>query len=334
MNENNQVRFGVIGTNWITEAFIRAASEIPEFKLTAVYSRTKKKGKEFAEKYNQVQVFTEVSEMAKSSDVDAVYIASPNSFHSDQGCLVMEQGKHVICEKPMASNVREMKKLIESAQKNNVVLMEGIKSTHQPNFQIIIDHLHKVGTVRRYFSSYCQYSSRYDSYKEGVILNAFDPAFSNGSLMDIGIYGIYPAIVLFGEPNQVSATGVMLTSGVDGQGSLLLKYNELECVIMHSKIANSFIPSEIQGEKGSMIINNIHDPKDILIRFNDGTEEQIQVPQEQLAMYYEAAEFIRLIKTGESESSINSHKSSLITAKVMEEARKQVGVRFPADHQS
>lgn len=332
MQKNTHIRYGVIGTNWITEAFIQAANEIPEFKLTAVYSRTKKKGTEFAAKFNQIQVFTEVGEMAKSPEVDSVYIASPNSFHADHGCLVMEHGKHVICEKPMASNVHEMENMIRVAKKNNVVLMEGIKSTHQPNFQVIKSNLHRIGTVRRYFSSYCQYSSRYDAYKDGVILNAFDPAFSNGSLMDIGIYGIYPAIVLFGEPKEVSATGVMLKSGVDGQGSLLLKYKELECVIMHSKIANSYIPSEIQGEKGSIIIDNIHDPKDVLIRFNDGTKEQLHIPQEHSAMYYEAAEFIHLISNGKTESSINSIKSSLTTAKVMEEARKQVGIYFPADH--
>ena len=99
--------------------------------------------------------------------------------------------------------------------------MEAMKTTLLPNFQVIKENIHRIGKVRRYFTSFCKYSSRYDKYKNGEILNAFKPELSNGALMDIGVYCIEPIINLFGKPKSIKANGFMLESGVDGQG----KYN-------------------------------------------------------------------------------------------------------------
>ncbi|MBO9131452.1 Gfo/Idh/MocA family oxidoreductase [Bacillus sp. 165] len=327
------INFGVIGTNWITERFIDAAIKVEDFSLTAVYSRTEEKAKEFASKFNVENIFTNLEEMARSEEIEAVYIASPNSLHAQQAILMMEHGKHVICEKPLASNTAEAEEMIRVARKNNVLFMEAMKSTLQPNFLCIKEHLHKIGKVRRYFASYCQYSSRYDSYKQGNVLNAFNPVFSNGALMDIGIYCIYPLVVLFGEPKQVQGMGYMLESGVDGQGSIQLQYEEMDASIMYSKITDSYVPCEIQGENGSIIIDKIHTPERVEIRYRDGSVEDISQPQESNTMYYEAKEFVELIKNGKVESAINSYNYSLITAKIMEEARKQIGVVYPADQQ-
>ncbi len=96
------IRFAVIGTNWITEELIKAAREIEDFALTAVYSRTEEKAKEFAAKHDIPHLFTDLGKMAQSDVFDAVYIASPNSFHAQQAILCMSHGKHVLCEKPIA----------------------------------------------------------------------------------------------------------------------------------------------------------------------------------------------------------------------------------------
>jgi predicted dehydrogenase len=325
------LKFGVIGTNWITEAFIQAAQETGEFALTAVYSRTEDKAKEFAAKFNIPHIYTDLEEMAQSKELDAVYIASPNSFHAQYAILLMNHGKHVLCEKPIASNTREVKEMIAAARQNQVVLMEAVKSTLLPNFQAIQPHLHKIGRVRRYFASYCQYSSRYDAYKQGTVLNAFNPVFSNGSMMDLGIYCIYPLAVLFGRPDSVQANGILLESGVDGEGSLLLKYKDMDAVIMHAKITSSYLPSEIQGEDGTLVIDKINDPTKVEIRYRDGSIEDLTQPQVSNTMYYEAKEFIQLVKNGQLESVTNSHENSLICMEIMDEARKQMGLVYPAD---
>jgi predicted dehydrogenase len=325
------IRFGIIGTNWISEAFIKAAKHTGEFALTAVYSRNDKTAKHFAAKYGALHIFTDIHAFAVSETFDAVYIASPNSLHSEQAMLCMGEGKHVICEKPIASNTYELQEMIEAAAANNVVLMEALKTTLLPNFLAIQQHIHKIGKIRRYTASYCQYSSRYDKYKEGIVLNAFKPELSNGSLMDIGIYTIYPMVALFGRPVDIQANAYMLDSGVDGQGSILFKYPDMDAAVTYSKIANSYLPSEIQGEDGTIIIDKIHTPEKVVIKYKDGYEEDISIPQKEDSMFYEADEFISLIKSGKRESSINTHSVSMTTLEIIETARKQFGLIYPSD---
>ncbi|GIN62775.1 putative oxidoreductase YulF [Robertmurraya siralis] len=325
------IRFGVIGTNWITDSFISAASEHPDFKLVAVYSRTEERAREFAEKYGVELTFTRLEDMANSDELDAVYIASPNSLHAEQAIVLMEKKKHVLCEKPLASNVREVEKMIATARKHNVLLMEALKTTFLPNFQEVKKNLHKIGPVRRYVASYCQYSSRYDAYKEGTILNAFKPEFSNGSLVDIGIYCLYPAVYLFGKPNEVKASGFLLESGVDAEGSLLLQYDDKDVVVLFSKITNSYLPSEIQGEEGSIVLDKLNPPEDVEIRYRDGRVEDIAVEQTNHPMYYETKEFIELLKNRKYESNINTFETSQLVMEILDEARKQMGVVYPSD---
>ncbi len=329
--DKNMVRFGIIGTSRITESFLQAASQLEDFSLSAVYSRTSERAAEFSAKYGVMSIFTDLEGMAKSTEIDAVYIASPNSFHAEQAILFMNHGKHILCEKPIASNASEVRDMIQAARDNDVLLMEALKSTFVPNFKSVQQHVNKIGKVRRYMASYCQYSSRYDAYKEGVVLNAFNPALSNGALMDIGIYCIYPLVVLFGKPLEVKANGLLLESGVDGDGSILLKYAEMEAVIMYSKITNSTIPFEIQGEEGNIRADKINTPEQVEIYYRNGTVENITQPQRSAPMFYEIKEFNELIQAGKRESSINSYANSLTVMEIIDEARKQIGVVFPSD---
>ncbi|SHI95250.1 Predicted dehydrogenase [Clostridium amylolyticum] len=329
--EHKTIRFGIIGTNAITHRFLSGAKEVKEFELTAVYSRSLDKAKEFSEKYGVKNTFTNLEEMAKSDLIDAVYIASPNALHSSQAILFLNHKKNVLSEKAFASNGKEAKEMIEAAKNNGVLLMEAMKTTILPNFKVIKENLHKIGKVRRYFGSYCQYSSRYDKYKEGIVLNAFNPELSNGALMDIGVYCIYPMVALFGKPKEVKANALMLDSGVDGEGSALFKYEDMDGVVMYSKICDSYLPSEIQGESGSIIIEKINSFNSIKIKYKNGKEEDISLQQHDEDMCYELQEFIDLIKEEKTESEINTFDTSLSVMEIMDEVRRQIGLVFPAD---
>ncbi|WP_204439009.1 Gfo/Idh/MocA family protein [Amphibacillus cookii] len=325
------VRFGVIGTNWITDRFLEAGFMVDDFRLTAVYSRTKEKAEVFAAKYQVDTTYTDIDHFAQSDKIDAVYIASPTSLHAEQAIRCMEQGKHVFVEKPIASNQREVEQMIAVAKKHDVLLMEGMKTTHLPNFKVLRNHLTTIGPVRHLIANFCQYSSRYDQYKEGVVLNAFKPEFSNGSLMDIGIYTAYPMVALFGAPEHANANAYMLDSGVDGQGTIAVKYPELTADLMFSKITNSNIPSEIQGEKGTIVVDKWSDMRKLTLIDNEGTVTDISVEQKQNTMYYEINHFVGLLQDGSRESDVNSHMVSLNTMKLLDQARASIGLRFPAD---
>lgn len=332
MNMDDRIiRFGVIGTSEITQVFLKGAKLVEKFKLAAVYSRKEETAREFADKYGVKTIFTSLEEMAKSDEIDAVYIASPNSFHAKQAIIFMKNKKHVLCEKAFASNIKEVEEMINVAKENNVVLMEAMRTTLTPNFKIVMENIYKLGKIRRYFSSFCKYSSRYDKYREGVVLNAFKRELSNGALMDIGVYTIYPMITLFGEPKEIKATSYMLESGVDGEGSVIFKYDEIEGTVIYSKISNSYLPTEIQGEEGTMIIDKINEVNSVKIVYKDGNIEELSTKQEEDSMCYEIDEFVNLIINNKKESNINSLENSKIVMKIMDNVRSQIGLEFIAD---
>lgn len=326
------INIGVIGTNFITEWLIAGAREVEGVNISAVYSRTEERAREFADKFNIENIFTDLEEMAKSDLIDAVYIASPNALHAEQAILFLNHKKHVLGEKAFASNTKEADAMIKAAKENDVVLMEAMKTTLLPNFRVIKDNLHKIGKVRKYFASYCQYSSRYDKYKSGEVLNAFKKELSNGAIMDIGVYCIAPMVNLFGKPNTVKANGIMLETGVDGEGSVVFGYDDMEGTVIYSKISNSYLPSEIQGEEGSIIIDRINTFNNVKIIYRDGREEDLTLEHKEANMCYEVEEFVNLIKNGERDSKINSLEVSRNIIEVIEEARKQIGVVYPADN--
>ncbi|MEF9931651.1 MAG: Gfo/Idh/MocA family oxidoreductase, partial [Bacteroidales bacterium] len=223
MNSNiKKIKFGVIGTSSITNLFLTGALLDPRFELVAVYSRSHERGKAFADKYGVKNVFTNLISMVNC--INAIYIASPNSCHAEQAIFFLNKGIHVLCEKPLCSNKKEAEKMIKASKENNVILMEAMISTLNPNFLKLRDNIKKVGKVRKYFASYCQYSSRYDKYKNGIIENAFNPKLSNGALVDIGVYAIYPMVVLLGKPKSIKAIGYILDSGIDGAGTVIFEY--------------------------------------------------------------------------------------------------------------
>jgi predicted dehydrogenase len=336
----HKLRFGIIGTNFISDWVIAGARQDERFELVAVYSRNQSTADAFAAKHQIPHTFTSTEAMAKSTFIDAVYIASPNFLHASQSILFMQHGKHVLCEKPLASNAREAATMIAISEKFHVTLMEAMKPTLTPNFTAVREHLHRVGELRHYFSAYCQYSSRYDKFKAGIPVNAFDPAFSNGAALDIGIYTIYPMVVLFGRPQSIKAQGVVLSSGVDGFGTVNFNYGTMKATIIYSKISDSVLPTEIQGENGSILLDRINIIRDVQFvprqsaasgKATPARSENISVLSDKDEYYFEIREFIDLVQSNKRESSINSHSNSLITIEIMDEIRRQLGIVYAAD---
>ena len=133
-----KVRFGVVGTNFISDWVLTGARQDSRFEAVAVYSRKEETAEAFAARHNIPHTFTSLEEMAASPLIDAVYIASPNFLHARQSILCMSHGKHVLCEKPLASNAREAAQMIEASERYGVTLMEAMKPTLTPNFLSVL----------------------------------------------------------------------------------------------------------------------------------------------------------------------------------------------------
>ena len=323
------IRFGIIGTNFVTEWLLSITTGIRDFQLTAVYSRDKKRAEAFGTPYGATHFFDDLEEFANSDTFDAVYIASPNCCHYEQTMLMLQHKKHVLCEKPLASNVKEASRMFDCARDNNVVLLEAMRSVFAPEFMKIRSYMKKLRTIRRVSFCYNQYSRRYNNYKKGIIENAFRPELSNGALMDLGCYCIYPMVFLFGLPSDVQGVSTFLDNGVDAAGTVLLQYDHMIGEVHYSKVNYSALPSEIQGEEASMLITEIASTKDITVRYNNGFKEVVHFDQQDNNMEYEVRAFIAMVK-GEKSPYVYE-KASMNAATVMEEARKKMKIHFPAD---
>ncbi|MGL5388644.1 MAG: Gfo/Idh/MocA family protein [Enterobacterales bacterium] len=323
------IRFAVVGTNWITERFIDAAHESGKMRLTAIYSRKLEQAQAFGANYPVEHFFDSLEALAQSDVIDAVYIASPNSLHCQQSLLFLSHKKHVICEKPLASNLREVEQLVACAREHQVVLFEAFKSAHLPNFLALQQALPKIGKLRKAFINYCQYSSRYPRYLAGENPNTFNPRFSNGSIMDIGYYCVASTVALFGAPQSVLASATLLDTGVDAHGSVCLNYGDFDVVISHSKVSNSTIPSEIQGEEGTLVIDKISEAQGVVLTPRGENSQVLTQPQHINTMLYEAQVFAELVEQQQVEHV--GLENSLIVASLLTEIRRQTGVVFPAD---
>lgn len=329
--EADMVKWGIIGTNFITDRFLAEALNNVDFQLTAVYSRSQERAEEYGKKYGAKLFFDDLDQFAKCKDIDAVYVASPNSLHKSHSLKLLDEGKHVLCEKTIASNSAELRQMMIMAESRQAILLEAMRSIHTPGFLAVKKNLNKLGTIRQVSFRFCQYSSRYDKFKQGQIENAFNPSFSNGALMDLGVYCVHPLVALFGMPENISAHCVKLENGIDGAGIIVAAYSGMQAELAYSKITDSAEESTIQGENGTLYIPRIAEFEKPRIQYRDGTMELLdETTWTGSNMGFELADFHHLI--GNHQKWLEYLEYSGMELRLMDQARKQMNLNFPADN--
>ncbi len=322
------LRFATIGTNTIVDKLLSAAKSRDVLKHTCVYSRREDTARAFAEKHGVEKIHTDLLSLAEDPDIDAVYIASPNSLHCEQSVLMLSHGKHVLCEKPIAVNSGELSRMRAAAEKGGAVLMEAMRSVYDPMFIKAAELIDRIGTPRRVIFEYSQFSARYEKYRNGVVTNAFDPDFCGGSLMDIGVYCVHPLVKLFGMPDRICSDALLLDNGLDGEGVIHAYYTSgLQAELIYSKITDGYSESQIQGEKGTITLDTIHNPQRVTLRPRGG-EAEVYTLEKAWNMEYELDEWLRQINGAPDTLDV-----SRMELAVMDEARRQTGMIFPCEKQ-
>lgn len=290
------IKFGIIGTNWITQQFVEAAQASNEYELTAVYSRHQDTATAFSEKNGGSQTFTALDDFFATGDFSTVYIASPNSLHYEQAVLAINAGKNVIIEKPAFENQAQMEKIQELLKQHpEVRYFEAARNIHTPNFKAIQTQLAKMPVVQGASLTYMKYSSRYDQVLAGKEPNVFSLKFAGGALQDLGVYPLYDAITLFGMPDEFNYFPEFIQTGVDGKGVAILQYGEFNVTLSFGKTTNSYMTSEIYGLKDTIEIDDAGELGEATYIDETGKRTLISEPVTDNPMLPEARDFARVL---------------------------------------
>lgn len=324
MNEGKIITFAVIGSFWLTEKMIHVFNSSDKVRYVAQYSRSIKKAHEFVGSRDDIMLFDNISELAADKSIDAVYVASPNYLHYEHARILLESGKHVLCEKPACVTSEQFFGLCEISDKREVIFMEAMMNSHLPWINEIGEIIFKNKVISANIN-FCQRSSKLDGLKEGKIASTFNKECAGGVLMDLGVYVISFLVQLFGKPESISANAVYGGNNVDVTDNLLLKYNDFSVTANISKMASSCLPSEIITDNCSVIIDNISRLQNVkVIDRNDNTVLIHGVSDYEDCMRFELDDFISYIK-GNKEEYLKKRNNTADTLKIMSDIRNLIG---------
>jgi predicted dehydrogenase len=324
-----KIRWGIIGTGGIAEGFATDLQLLDGAELVAVGSRTQQSADAFGEKFNIPHRHASYAALANDAKVDVVYIATPHPVHCENTLLCLNAGKHVLCEKPFAMHAHEAELMINTARAKKLFLMEAMWTRFIPLIVKLRDMLAQnvIGDVRMLQADFC-FTAPFDA--KGRL---FNPALGGGALLDIGIYPISLASMIFGPPERMTGMAHIGDSGVDEQNAILMGYNGGRIATLYSSTrTDSPIEAIIMGTQGSIRLHRLmHHPERMTLTINGKPDEIIHISIDGYGYGYEAEEVMACIRAGKTESKIMPLNETLTIIKTMDALREQWGLRYPAD---
>ncbi|WP_437612122.1 Gfo/Idh/MocA family protein [Erwinia sp. V71] len=320
------LRWGIIGPGWIADHFVRALTGETQQQLVAVASRSQQKADVFAAKWQIRHAFSSVDEMLAHPDIDAVYIATPHNHHYPDGLKVLNAGKHVLIEKPLALNVREGAVLQQRAQQQGVLCMEAMWCDFAPKYDVLSQLLDDgvLGDVHTLIADHGEFFT-----PDHRIFNA---DLAGGPMLDLGSYLISLSVKVGGAPETIFAQGQPAPGGVNGQVSMLLTHaNCMHSVLNTTLFSNTPGGAVIAGRDATLVLDGqFYAPGNFTLTSSQGggTLHWEEPASRYTQLSYEAEHFAWCIGQGLRDSPVRPLATSLVTLAAMDEVRRQTGVVF------
>ncbi|WP_171379087.1 Gfo/Idh/MocA family protein [Enterococcus cecorum] len=323
------MKLAVLGTGKIVQEFLPMIQQVTGVELVALLStpRSLDKAKEMQVQYYIQEVYTDYETLLSNATIDTVYVALPNHLHYQYTKEALLQGKNVICEKPFTLNAQQLQELIQIATEKRVILLEAITNQYLNNFLQIKKDLAQLGKIKIVECNYSQYSSRYDAFKEGKILPAFDPQKGGGALMDINIYNIHFVVGLFGKPEKVQYLA-NIERDIDTSGILVLDYGAFKAVCIGAKDSTAQIRSVIQGTDGSIEVLGATNEMPRYERRSKTEIEAVNVNLDKHRMYQEFEKFTEVIDQKDLAFALEQLNHSLTVMQVVDQALESANLHL------
>ena len=292
----------------------------------AIASRDYKKSQEFAKEFRVIKAYGSYEEMIKDPEVELVYIATPHSLHYEHAKLCLNNGKHVLCEKAFTINEKQAEELFEIAKEKNLFITEAIWTRYMPMRKTLDDILESdvIGELHSLTANL--------GYRINNVPRLVDPNLAGGSLLDVGVYTLNFASMVFGNNiKDISSTVIKTDTGVDAQNSITLYYENNRMAILHSTMmSRTDRRGIIYGSKGYIEVENINNCEGIKIYSLDGNLiDEYKTPKQITGYEYEVEASIKAIKNGELECIEMPHSETLIIMRLMDKLRNNWGIKYP-----
>ena len=323
--KDRKIRWGIIGLGKIAHKFANDLLTLEDAELYAVASRTQEKADEFSEKYGAAKAYDNYNDLAHDSNVDAVYIATPHSFHKENTMLCLKNGIAVLCEKPFAMNAKEVHEMIDCAKANNVLLMEALWTYFLPHYNYVLDLINKE-TYGKILKLEADFGFRQEFDETNRVIKK---ELGGGSLLDIGIYPIFAALSTLGNPNDIEAEATFFENEVDSSCTMIFKYNNGVNAYLKSTLLQE-TPTEavFHCEKGIIKINSrFHEPSTVTITSN-GKEETKDFGYTSFGYNYEVMHFNELLRQGKIQSDVMTYSFSNKLIKTLDKVSQIIGLEY------
>lgn len=323
------IRWGILGPGRIAKKFAIGLQSVPDAKLVAVGSRTASRAAVFAAEFNAPYAYDSYEAMVANPEVDVVYVATPHPMHLEAALLCMKAKKAVLCEKPLTINVRDSQELIDCARREKVFLMEAMWTRFLPPIVQVRDWLARglIGEPRMVMADFC---FRTDWNPASRALN---PQLGGGALLDVGIYPLsFASMVFGGAPLKITGQCHLGETGVDEQSAMVLSYQGGALAVLTCAVrTQSPHEARIMGTEGSIYLPGFWHATEATLML-PGKETKTVTPVRIGNGYnYEAVEVGRCMRAGLMESPVMPLSETLTTMRTMDELRQQWGLAYPQE---
>jgi len=359
----SKIRWGILSTGKIAHSFVQGLRHLPDAEVAAVGSRTKEAATRFADCFEIPRRHGSYAALVEDPDIDVIYVATPHNLHAENTLLCLEAGKAVLCEKPFAINAAQAERMISSARAKNIFLMEAMWTRFLPA-AIELKRLVAEGAVGEPRMMEASFGFPAPFNPAGRL---FNPELGGGALLDLGIYPLSMAYFLFGKPCRMAGMADLGKTGVDERAGIVLGFPRGQIAVLHFSLVAD-LPSDltVMGSKGRI---RAHAPifrperltvtKPVLPRAGGGraaslarriathplgawlkkrlpveTGRTIRLPCAGNGYNYEAAEVMRALREGRTESPRMPLDESLDIMRTMDAIRALWGLRYPGEIES
>ena len=326
----SQFKWGIIGTGGIAHAFAKDIALLEGHSVHAIGSRNLTTAQNFAGEFNAAMSYGSYEELVHDDTIDAVYVATPHPSHIENVLLALNAQKPVLCEKPFSVNAQQAREMVNTAKANNVAIMEAMWARFLPHYAKIREIVAS-GVLGQITTIHADHGQR---LADQDIPRLVEPSLAGGALLDLGIYPISFAHMILGIPTSITANAVLTEKGVDAQTSIILNYpHGAQAVLNTSMIVQTPCTAVVAGLNGYLEVDRtFYNPTSMRVTLYDGSITEYPNTYIGRGLREQAAEFARVVQSGEKESPILRTTDTVAIMEIMDSVRDQIGLKYPFEN--